>query len=247
MISLVTICWNSAATIARTLDSVLEQTLLPNEYIFIDGGSTDGTLDILENYRPQFEAKGVSFSVEAQCRKDGEAGIPSAWNQALSHVKGDVIGLLNADDWYEPEALRLVNDAFDGDDSPEAVSAAVQMHHEDHDREWVFTPGKLSMLSWKMPVPHPGTFFKAAVYKRLGLYDTRYRISADYDFVWRCYKAGIRWHFITEILVNMQLGGVADTSRALARKETFRIARRHSNFFDFRPALAWLLRTMTGR
>lgn len=247
MISLITICWNSAASIARTLDSVMEQTLRPDEYFFVDGGSTDGTLDILENYRPQFEALGVKFAVESQRRVQGEAGIPSAWNQALAHVKGDIVGLLNADDWYEPEALRLVSEAFDGPDAPEAVSAAVQMHHEDHDREWVFVPGSLSALPWKMPVPHPGTFFKRSVYERLGLYDTHYRISADYDFVWRCSKAGIRWHSINEILVNMQLGGVADTSRALARKETFDIARRHSGFFDFRPALAWLLRAMTGR
>lgn len=247
MLSLVTICWNSAATISRTLDSVLEQSLLPGEYLFIDGGSTDGTLDILEEYRQRFEERGVHFDVSSQKRVPGEAGIPSAWNQAIAKVSGDVVGLLNADDWYEPDALKCVCEAFDGEGSPQAVSVTVQMHHEDPDRCWVFTPESLSRLPWKMPVPHPGTFFKKEVYDKLGLYDTRYRISADYDFVWRCHLAGIRWRFISDTLVNMQMGGRADTSRALARGETYRIARSHSAFLDFRPALAWLLRVMTGR
>ena len=246
-LELITICWNAAETLPRTLESVLSQCVLPSIYRFVDGGSTDGTLEILERYRPRFEAAGVEFSVEAQQRVPGAAGIPSAWNQALRSARGDVVGLLNADDWYDPRALQAALAAFQADDGVDAVSIPVQMHHDDPAKEWLFVPQPLTRLTWKMPVPHPGTFFRRRVYEKLGLYDTRYRISADYDFVWRCYLSGIRWKYLPETLVHMQLGGVANASRALARRETYRIARRHCHFLDFRPALAFVIRTLTGR
>ncbi len=246
-LELVTICWNAAATLSRTLDSVLAQRVLPQRYRIVDGGSTDGTLEILERYRPRFEFAGVAFSVESQERVPGAAGIPSAWNQALKNLQCDIVGLLNADDWYEPTALQTIVEAFQAEESLDAVSVAVQMHHDDPSKEWLFVPQSLSRLPWKMPIPHPGTFFRRRVYEKLGLYDTRYRISADYDFVWRCYLSGIRWKYIPVPLVNMQLGGMANASRALARRETYRIARNHSHFLDFRPALAFVLRILTGR
>ena len=246
-VTLITICWNAAATISRTLDSVLAQKRLPWEYRFIDGGSTDGTLELLEKYRPRFEERGVRFFVEAQRRKPGEAGIPNAWNQAIVQAAGDVVGLLNADDWYDPEVLSAVCDAFQADSGVGAVSMPVQMHHEDPRKEWLFTPQSPKALPWKMTVPHPGTFFRKSVYDQVGLYDTRYRISADYDFVWRCSKAGVRWLCLERPRVHMQLGGLANASRSQARRETYRIARENGSFWDCRPALAWLLRTLLNR
>ena len=245
-LSLVTICWNAAKTLPKTLDAVLAQTILPNEYLFVDGGSTDGTLELLEQYRPRFAERGCAFQVIPQRRVSGEAGIPSAWNQAIPLAKGEVVALLNADDWYEPDALATVLDAF----TPEvdAVSSPVAMHAENSADDWLFTPQPLAKLPWKMAVPHPGTFFRKRVYEHIGLYDTHYRISADYDFVWRCHKAHLHWKYLTERpLVNMQLGGLANSSRALARRETYRIARSHIAWYDLRPLLALLGRTLTGR
>lgn len=244
-LSLVTICWNAAKTLPRTLDSVLAQSVLPMEYIFVDGGSTDGTLEILEDYRPRFESRDCAFQVIAQQRVPGEAGIPSAWNQAIPQTHGDIIALLNADDWYEPTALATVLDAF----TPEvdAVAVAVAMLDENPSRNWLFAPQPLSRLPWKMPVPHPGCFFRRGVYDRVGRYDTRYRISADYDFVWRCRKAQIKWSFLDQTLVNFLQGGRANSSRALARSETYRIARRHCAWLDPRPLAALLARILTRR
>lgn len=246
-VSLITICWNAGKTIRRTLESVLGQSLLPCEYVIVDGGSEDGTLGILEEFRPRFESRGVLFRVEPQRRVPGEAGIPNAWNQVLRGVRGDVVGMLNADDWYDSEALSQVWEAFRNDAALGAVSVPVRMLHEEPSQSWTFFPRPLSLLPWKMPVPHPGTFFRRSTYDAVGLYDTRYRIAADYDFVWRCRGAGIRWRYLDVPCVNMQLGGLANASRRLARCETCRIARSHSAFFDLRPYLAWLLRLMTGR
>lgn len=247
MVTLITICWNAAETLARTLDSVLAQSVLPGEYRFVDGGSTDGTLALLEEYRPRFEAAGVRVFVEAQERVPGEAGIPNAWNQALRKATGDIVGLLNADDWYDEDALRAVVAAFESAPEIGAVSMPVHMHHPDPVREWTFVPQALSLLPWKMPVPHPGTFFRKSTYECIGLYDTRYRIAADYDFIWRCSRAGVLWKYLDDTLVHMQLGGLANVSRSRARLETYRIARSHCAKADPRPAIAWLLRVATGR
>lgn len=245
-LSLVTICWNAAKTLPQTLESVLAQTVLPVEYLFVDGGSTDGTLELLETYRPRFEQRGCAFQVIPQQRIPGQAGIPSAWNQAIPLTKGEIIALLNADDWYESATLEMVLDAFKKD--VDAVSVTVAMHAENTENDWLFVPQSLSKLPWKMAVPHPGTFFRKSVYDRIGLYDTHYRISADYDFVWRCRKAGLRWQYLTDRpLVHMKLGGLANSSRALARRETYRIARSHCAWYDLRPLAAFFGRAITGR
>ena len=245
-LSLVTICWNAAKTLPQTLDAVLAQTMPPTEYLFVDGGSTDGTLELLENYRPRFEERGCAFQVIPQQRVPGQAGIPSAWNQAIPLASGEVVALLNADDWYKPDTLAAVLDGF----TPEvdAVAVPVAMHAEDAADDWLFVPQSLAKLPWKMAVPHPGAFFRRSVYERVGLYDTRYRISADYDFMWRCRKADIHWRYLLERpLVHMRLGGLANSSRALARRETYRIARNHCAWYDPRPLVAFLGRAITGR
>lgn len=245
-LSLVTICWNADQTLAKTLESVLQQTILPNEYLFVDGGSTDGTLTLLETYRPRFIERGCAFKVMPQQRLPGQAGIPSAWNQAIPLAQGEVLALLNADDWYEPTTLQEVLEAFSAD--VDAVVAPVAMHAESPADDWLFLPQSLAKLPWKMPIPHPGSFFRRKVYDRVGLYDTRYRISADYDFMWRCHLAGIQWRYLTEHpLVHMRLGGLANSSRKLARQETYRIARRHGAWCDPRPLIAFLGRTLIGR
>ena len=245
-ITLVTICWNAQKTLPDTLESVLAQERLPLEYLFVDGGSTDQTLDILEEFRPRFESRGCTCQVIPQQRVPGQAGIPSAWNQALPRAKGEVIALLNADDAYEPDALATVLPLFTPE--IEAVCVPVAMDAADPTRSWLFAPQPLACLPWKMPVPHPGTFFRRTVYDRVGNYDTRYRISADYDFIWRCRAAGVTWRYFTDRpLVHMRLGGVANSSRALARRETYRIARRHCAWYDLRPAIALLGRALTGR
>ena len=245
-ISLVTICWNAEKTLPDTLESVLAQTALPQEYLFVDGGSTDRTRNILEDFRPLFESRGCAVRLLEQHRAEGEAGIPSAWNQALSHVTGEIVALLNADDTYTSDALETVRSHFTLEF--DALSVPVAMDAANPAQSWLFVPQPLTLLPWKMPVPHPGTFFRRRVYERIGHYDPRYRISADYDFIWRCRLAKVPWRFFTERpLVHMRLGGLANSSRALARRETYQIARRYSAWYDLRPLAALLARKLTCR
>ena len=107
-ISLITICWNSERTLSRSLKSVMEQSRRPDEYVFVDGGSTDRTLEILEDFKAKAEHSNMAVRILQQVRHEDAAGIPDAWNQGISEATGDVVGLLNSDDWYESTALESV-------------------------------------------------------------------------------------------------------------------------------------------
>ncbi|MFA6816712.1 MAG: glycosyltransferase family 2 protein [Lentisphaeria bacterium] len=245
-ISLLTICWNSKKTILRTIQSVLNQTILPKEYFFVDGGSTDGTLKDLEDARRQLEAKNIHCKIIHQKHNPDEAGIPSAWNQGIPELSGDIIGMLNSDDWYEPDILQSVALAFQLNPTNDAVIVPTRFLKNGKTVK-IFHPHSFILLSLLMPIPHPGTFFHKKVYKQLGLYNTDYKTTADYDFVWRCYKAGIRWECLSKPMVNMELGGMANSNRASARLETFQIARKYCHPLSPLPRTAFLLRQLSGR
>lgn len=245
-ITLITICWNAEKTIRRTLDSILGQTRRPDEYLFVDGGSNDGTLEILAEYEARFSAVGVRMQVMAQERRPREAGIPNAWNQALRHATGDIIAMLNADDWYAPEMLAQVEAKFAADSALDGVISPIEFAAEGKAVS-EFRPQSLVRLSWKTAWPHPGCVFTRRLYDAIGLYDTRYKISADYDFMWRCRKAGIKWAALEAPMVFMELGGLANSSRKTARRETLEIALRHKAWYDVIPYLAYFLRCCSGR
>lgn len=244
--TLITICWNSIRRIERCVESVLAQELPPNEYIFVDGGSTDGTLELLESLSQRLEAKGISTRIIQQVRKDGEAGIPSAWNQGIAAAHGDVIALLNSDDFYRPSTLSTAVSALEAQPDAEMFAAAIDLVDAEGNKVGELHPRCLCLAEFLMPLAHPACFITRRLYDRIGLYDTSYRISADYDFVWRCRRADAKLIYSQECLVTMETGGLANSSRAAARDETLRIARKHSSL-PFLPYLAWLARKVTGR
>ena len=245
-VTLITICFNSERTIARCVESVLSQTRLPDEYLFVDGGSTDGTLELLDERVKRLLAVGVSSRVLHQERHPGEAGIPSAWNQGLDAATGDVIALLNSDDWYENNALAYVMEQFEADRNMEILAGPVQMVTPTGEKERRLYPQCLWLSQILMPLKHPACFISRSLYARIGKYDTSFKISSDYEFVWRCRKALADIHFFETCLVNMEAGGLANANRAMARNETLRIARMYAPYSPL-PWLAWLLRFLSGR
>ena len=108
LVSIVTACYNSEKTIEQTLQSVLSQTYDNLEYIIIDGKSTDRTLEIVESYREKFLGRGIAYSVYSE----RDNGIYDAMNKGISKASGDVIGLLNSDDWYEPILAETVAETY---------------------------------------------------------------------------------------------------------------------------------------
>ena len=245
-ISLITICWNSERTLPRMLKTIMEQSRRPDEYMFVDGGSTDRTLEILEDFKTKAEHSNMSVRILQQVRHAGAAGIPDAWNQGISEATGDVIGLLNSDDWYEPTALESVENVLEKHPKCGAVSCPTRFVNEYGREEKVFYPKCLSVfLPFMMPVPHPGLFVRRTTYDTIGKYNVKYKISADYDWIWRFHKAGMNLAYVKDPQVNMELGGLANSNRDLARNETLEIASKHGAKRLAR--IAWLLRKITGR
>lgn len=201
-ISTVTVCRNSQATIARTVESFLDQDYADKELLVIDGGSTDGTQDIVRG----FGRDAIRLISEP------DAGIYDAMNKGLAHHSGDAVGFLNSDDVYHDR--HVLARIADGLAQAEAVYGDLVMifdHASGHVvREWrsgSFTPG--AFRSGWMP-PHPTFYVRRELAARTGLFDLQYRISADYDFMLRAMEVQrARVRYIPHTLVKFTVGGMS--------------------------------------
>jgi len=213
-ISIITATWNCAGTVGGCLASVAAQSHTEREHIMIDGGSTDGTLAVLEAQRA---ALAVLVS-------EPDGGIYDALNKGIARATGDVVGLLHADDLYaDKDVLGRIAAAF-ADPAVEAVYGdLVYVAKEDtgrvirYWRSGAYRPGRLR-LGW-MP-PHPTLYLRRALYARYGDFDTRYRIAADYDLMLRVLsRLTGRVVYLPQVLVRMRVGGASNRSlRHILRK-----------------------------
>ncbi len=206
-ISVITAVYNRRATVQQALESIFAQTYSEVETVIVDGVSTDGTLNVLETLRPKIDI----FISEPDC------GIYDALNKGIKRSSGDVVGFLHADDIFENnEVIGNIALAFQ-DPTIEAIYGdLVYVRHDDLShviRYWKsgFYDDAALKRGW-MP-PHPTFYVRRGVYDRLGLFDTRYRIAADYDSVLRFLAVGkIRAAYIPEVLVRMRAGGISNRS-----------------------------------
>jgi glycosyltransferase involved in cell wall biosynthesis len=210
-ISVITVCYNSARTLERSLQSVAQQDWSEVEHIVIDGVSTDGTIEILERFRSR-----LSYLVS-----EPDNGIYDAMNKGLAHATGDVICFLNADDQYAStnvlskvaSQIRDHNiDALIGDVSffhQENLSRTVRRYRSDR-----FSPER---LAWGWMPAHPALFLRKEVVRRVGLFRIDYRIAGDFEFIVRVFHGHeVRYHYTPDVLVHMQTGG-ASTSGLRAK------------------------------
>ena len=209
-----TAIYNSQETVGQALESVLSQSYPAVESIVIDGASTDGTLAVLEAYRSRL---GVFISERDQ-------GIYDALNKGIKHATGDVVGFLHADDVFEnSEVLAKVAAAFQDPSIDAVYGDLVYVQHDDIRqviRYWKSGHYDAAALSRGWMPPHPTFYVRRSVYERLGGFDTRYRIAADYDTVLRFLAVGkIRAAYIPEVLVRMRAGGISNRSlKTILRK-----------------------------
>lgn len=223
-VTLITVAYNSAATIADTLASVAMQSYPDIEHIVVDGRSTDATMDIVRS-RGQHLAKVVS---------EPDEGIYDAMNKGLRMATGDIVGFLNADDVLnDPDAIRrLAEAAADACDVVYADLVYVRNENLDsvirHWRSGSFRPSRLR-FGW-MP-PHPTFYARAGLLRHVGFFDASYRIAADYDFMLRCLRCpSVRVGYVPQVMVRMRAGGVSNASlRSMLRKsrEDLRALRSH--------------------
>lgn len=213
-ISVITATWNCAHTVADCLASVAAQTYPHREHVVVDGASTDGTLAVLEAHRPQL----------AVLQSEPDRGIYDALNKGIGLARGDVLGFLHADDLYaHPEVLARVAAAFE-DPAVCAVYGDLQyVRQRDTSqvvRHWRSSPASSARLAWGWMPPHPTLYVRRQWYERIGGFDTRYRIAADYLSILQLFsQAGFKAAYLPEVLVTMRLGGASNRSlQAIARK-----------------------------
>lgn len=203
-ISVITVCYNSHKTVARALKSIVDQDWKDTELLVVDGGSTDGTGEILKRFSDD-----IDYMV---CEPD--RGIYDAMNKGLKHATGDVVCFLNSDDKYAiPTVLTLVAsrmqeeglDALLGDVA--FFRAACEDKFIRRYRSDRFTPEKLAS-GW-MPA-HPALFLRREIFERVGNFNISYRIAGDFEFIARAFsQMNLRYSHVPEVLVHMQSGGVS--------------------------------------
>lgn len=206
--SIITICYNSSATIERTIKSVLAQTFTDYEYIIVDGGSKDSTLDIVKKYEPLFEGR-------MKWKSEPDKGIYDAMNKGIERSSGIIIGIVNSDDWLEADALENVYNAFveNGKNLDTIYTGGIKFHSDSG--IIVLNPNldkfRKSERKFAMAgIRHPATFIPKHVYDTNGIYDDRMKILADTDLVVRVSKAGCKFVAIDTPLSNMADGGISN-------------------------------------
>ncbi len=206
-ISVITAVYNNRETVADALDSTLSQTYSDVDLVVIDGASTDGTQEILQAYRDR-----LSLLVS-----EPDKGIYDALNKGIRYATGDVIGFMHSDDVFgDCEVLARIAAAF-ADPTVQAVYGDLLYVRKDDTSKVVryWRAGEFSSrrLSWGWMPPHPTLYVRRAVYERVGSFDTRYRIAADYDHILRVFSdPKLNPIYIPEVLVKMRLGGSSNRS-----------------------------------
>lgn len=211
-ISIITVCFNSADTIEDAIKSVLGQDYKDIEYIVIDGGSTDGTLDILTKYQSR-----ISRYVS-----EPDEGVYDAMNKGIRLSSGDIVAILNSDDTYAnrsvvSEIIEFIeNNNLDG-----AYGDLLYVSKDDLEKVTrVWRPGKYKRgafrYSW-VP-PHPTFFCHKYLFERYGFFDTKYRIAADFELMLRFIERHqIKVGYLPKIIVKMRTGGKANILRGMIR------------------------------
>ncbi len=198
-ISVITAARNAAVTIQATLDSVSAQDHDPVEHIVVDGASTDGTLDLVKHH--------VS---PIRLISEPDDGIYDAMNKGLRLATGEVVCFLNADDAFaSARTLSLVAAAFAGSDSPDIVTGRVEFVDAERGRFAAACRFSHDLLARGRQPPHPSTFYRRTVFDRLGDYDLRYRIAADFELFCRMAEAGVRCRPIEEVLTTFACAGAS--------------------------------------
>ncbi len=205
-ISIITVSFNSASTIADTLKAVASQTCERIEHIIVDGASTDETIKIVE-----------SFPHVAQCISEKDEGIYFAMNKGIAMATGDVIGILNADDLYaDNHVIAKVAAVFEDPAVDATYADLVFVDRDDVSkivRTWKSGPFKRSsMYNGWMP-PHPTFFVRRSLYEKYGLFNTILRSAADYELMLRfLLKHEINLSYIPQTIIKMRQGGKSTAS-----------------------------------
>lgn len=235
-ITIITAAYNSELTIHDTIESVLNQTYKDIEYWIIDGGSTDGTMDIVCSYESAFNGRLHWIS-------EPDRGIYDAMNKGIKHATGDIVGILNSDDFFTSNDILSVVantfssfgneiDAIYGDIHfvrPNDLKKCVRYYSSKMFRPW--------LMRWGYMPAHPSFYCKKSVYDKYGLYSLEYKICSDFDMMVRLLcKHHIKTKYIKKDFVTMRTGGISTSAfshRLLITAEDAAACRKNGIYSNF--------------
>ncbi|MEZ8585556.1 glycosyltransferase family 2 protein [Vibrio cyclitrophicus] len=204
-VSIITVCYNSAVTIEDTINSVRSQTYHNIEYIVIDGGSSDDTNQIVENHSDLVD---VHIS-------EKDDGLYDAMNKGIKMASGDVIGILNSDDFFCSEtSVSDLMSGFSSENIDGVYSDLVYVEEQNTSKITRLYSSKVfkkSLIKFGLMLPHPTFYIKREAYEKYGLYKTDYRVAADFEFITRCSSGGIILNRVPKITVKMREGGISSS------------------------------------
>lgn len=250
-ISLITACYNSAATIGTAIESVLSQKGVDVEYIVVDGGSKDGTVDIIKEYADKtLNSQLLTPNFTFRWLSESDKGMYDAINKGIKMATGDIIGILNADDVLaDDETLKRIAEAFESGgvesggvgERVDCVYADIRFVREGNSVEVLRNAPTVRYCSAKMwrpwmfrfaaMVPHPSFYVRRECFERLGGYSLDYRICADFELELRyLYLAKLKAAYLPECVVVMRMGGMSTAgwrSNMEINREDLRALRSH--------------------
>lgn len=210
MVSIITICYNAGDVIHKTFDGMLKQTYTDVEYIIVDGASKDNTMEVIDSYRSRLEAKFTKVIVISE--KDN--GIYDAMNKGIRHASGDIVGIINSGDWYEPNAIQLAADTY----------AETNYDYFCSDSHSVLTDGttvsvrhvRIDKYPTSLHWNHPSSFVPKRIYNEIGLFRCEGGIYDDFDFYLR-----VRKKYTNIVFKNIDI--TSFTKGGISQRKTFKL------------------------
>lgn len=204
-VSIITVCYNSQKTIRNTIESVLNQTYKNIEYIIIDGASTDNTLDIINEYLLLFGGRLTVIS-------EPDKGIYDAMNKGIKYSTGELIGIINSDDFYEVDAVEKIVHEYKGE---RYIILYGMVRTIENDKEKSVLLYSHNFLFERM-IGHPGCFVSKNIYHEIADYNINHFSAADYEFMIKVYKSGlVTFAPVYSIISNYREGGISTTPAGL--------------------------------
>ena len=233
LVSIITVVLNGRKTIEQTILSVRNQSYANIEYIIIDGGSTDGTINIIEKY-----SEGVDFWIS-----ESDNGLYDAMNKGIGYANGELIGLLNSDDYYESDAVSRVIEAYKSNRSSKIFHGdRMDILSTGHRQLRKFDPSNFMFKYYSMTYHHPSMFIHRDCYREF-LYNKDLRVYSDYQFVLELYlKHSEYFHYIEGPYVNYRLEGASTRINTINKLREGYIARRLAGMSRINSLFSFVLR-----
>lgn len=219
-ISIVTVCLNSVDTIRDTIESVLAQDYTDIEYIVVDGLSTDGTIEIISEYRRRIDLT----IIEEDC------GIYDAMNKGIRRATGDFVGVLNSDDvFFDNTTVSKISRCFiENNELDGCYGDLIYVHRNDIRKRSRFYSSKhfkKKRMKFGLMLPHPTIYLRTCLFQEHGYYKLDYRVAADFELIARFVMADVKLKRIPEILVVMREGGISSNGLLWRVHQNFEIVR----------------------